>query len=197
MPTPTRQYTKVARARGEEQTREALLDAAEDAYLSDALDQVSLDALAAGAGSTKQTLLRHFGSKDGLPRAAYERGIEHVREQRFAAPVGDVAGAVDNLLDHYGELGDSALKIGAATSSALSAEIGKNARQLHYDWVDHAFSPWLETARGAERRRLRGALIALCDVQTWAILSRDLGYPRALLKATLVSAIESLLRGSK
>ena len=55
-----RSYTKVARAEGEERTREALLEAADEAFLSGPWAQVSLDTIARDAGVTKQTLLRHL-----------------------------------------------------------------------------------------------------------------------------------------
>jgi hypothetical protein len=67
------------------------------------------------------------------------------------------------------------------------------ARQLHYDWVEHAFGTWLEAAKGKRRARLHRSLIAICDVQTWAILSRDLGLPSSEVRATLEMAVRSLL----
>ena len=84
--TDTRTYTKVARAETEERTRRALLDAAEDAFFSRPWDQITLEAIAATAGVTKQTLLRHFGSKEGLFEQSYTRSFERVRAQRMAAP---------------------------------------------------------------------------------------------------------------
>jgi AcrR family transcriptional regulator len=189
----TRTYTKSARAVGEERTRTALLDAAQEAFFSSSWDQVSLETIAGRAGVTKQTLLRHFGSKDGLLEQGFLRGFERVRAQRMAAPAGDVEGAVDNLLDHYAEYGEQGLKIAAMNGGGLIAEIGSGARQLHYDWVEHAFGDWLGAATGKQRGRLHGALVALCDVHTWAILARDLGLERTEVRATLVLAIRRLL----
>jgi AcrR family transcriptional regulator len=189
----SRPYTKVARAAAEDRTHEALLDAAERAFFSESWDKISLDAVAAGAGVTKQTLLRHFGSKDGLLEQTYGRAFERVRAQRLRAPSDDVGGAVDNLLDHYEKDGDRALRIGAMASSEPIAGLVENARQLHYDWVDHAFGMWLARRRGRRRVQVRAALIALCDVHTWSILRRDLGLPRRDVRAALVLAIARLL----
>ena len=111
----------------------------------------------------------------------------------MAAPAGDIGGAVDNLLDHYGQEGERALRVGAGASGLL-ADIGRDARRLHYDWVEHAFGPWLAELPTADRARVRAALIALCDVQTWAILARDLTLPRREVRATLVTAVERLLK---
>lgn len=188
-----RSYTKVARAQAEDRTRTALLDAAEAAFLGEGWDKASLEALAATAGVTKPTLLRHFGSKQGLLEQAYRRGFARVREQRFAAPTGDIPGAVDNLLDHYEERGAEALRIGAMGGDEPIAGLVAQAKQTHYEWVDHAFGAWLERCSTGARPRVRAALISLCDVQTWAIMRRDLGLCRRDTHAALVLAIERLL----
>src|SRR4051794_6495795 len=145
--TVARSYTKVARAAAEDRTRTALLDAADGAFFGGGWDRASLESIAREAGVTKQTLLRHFGSKRGLIEAAYHRAYEEVRDQRMAAPTDDIPGAVDNLLDHYESCGERALKIGALAGDGL-AEWSSRARQLHYDWVEHAFGSRLDTAPG-------------------------------------------------
>src|ERR1700722_7375691 len=65
-----RPYKKVARAESQQQTREALLDPAEEELAEDGWSKTSLEKLAAKAGVTKQTALRHFGTKEGLIEAA-------------------------------------------------------------------------------------------------------------------------------
>jgi AcrR family transcriptional regulator len=188
-----RGYVKVARARAEAQTRTALLDAADEAFLSGPWDRVALESIARSAGVSKQTLLRHFGSKDGLLEAVLRRGFAGVEEQRLGAPTHDIAGAVDNLLDHYELRGGRAMRSSNLDLAGPLADLGRRARQFHYDWVEHAFGGWLDGAHAAERRRLRAALIALCDVQAWWILSNDLGLSRAEVRAILIMAITRLL----
>jgi AcrR family transcriptional regulator len=192
--TPTRRpYKQVTRARAQRQTRDALLDAAQREFFAGRWEEVSLEAIAAGAGVTKQTLLRHFGSKDALLEQATERGFTEVRDQRFDMPSGDIAAAVDNLLEHYEQWGERAMRIGAVEGLGAVARLGRRARQLHYDWVDHAFGPALQQLGAKNRTRRRAALIALCDVHTWWLLSHDLGLPRAEVRATLIQAIEPLI----
>src|SRR3954447_9957615 len=103
--TRRRQYTQVARAESQKRTREALLHAAVERFLADRWDQATIEAIAADAGVTKQTLLRHFGSKAGLFEHARQRDCEQGRAQRFAVARVDIGPAVDNLLDHYEEWG--------------------------------------------------------------------------------------------
>lgn len=196
----TRPYRQVARAQAQQQTRDALVAAAQRELFAGRWEDASLQVIAGKASVTKQTLLRHFGSKDGLLEEAIGRGFDEVRAQRFNAPRGDIAGSVENLLDHYEKWGAAAIRIGAVDGLGdVAPGLGGAARQLHYDWVDHAFGPDLERlAAGKDRDRCRAALIALCDVHTWWLLARDLGLPRAEVRATLLNAIESLLsRGRK
>jgi AcrR family transcriptional regulator len=189
-----RPYKQVARARAQERNRDALVDAALNQFYEGRWQKVSLEALAARAGVTKQTLLRHFGSKDGLLLQALLRGAEQVLDQRWSAPTDDIAGAVANLVDHYEAWGERALRIGAwQDGPAFLAKLSQTARQLHYDWVEYAFGTWLDRREGEARARRRAALIALCDVHTWRLLSHDLGLPRSQVRATLTEAIERVL----
>jgi AcrR family transcriptional regulator len=188
-----RGYVKVARAEAEEQTRAALLDAADEAFLSGPWEQASLEAIARAAGVTKPTLLRHFGSKQGLLERVLLRAFDEVAEQRLGVPTNDIAGAVDNLLEHYEVRGGRAMRSSNLEMDGPLVDVGRRARQFHYDWVDLAFGAWLAAARPSARRRLRAALIAVCDVQTWWILSHDLELSRADVRATLILTIKRLL----
>jgi AcrR family transcriptional regulator len=189
-----RPYKQVARARAQERNRDALIDAALNEFYEGRWQKVSLEALAARAGVTKQTLLRHFGSKDGLLLQALLRGAEQVLDQRWSAPTDDIAGAVANLVDHYEAWGERALRIGAWQGGpAFLAKLSQTARQLHYEWVEYAFGAWLDRCEGEARARRRAALIALCDVHTWWLLSGDLALPRPELCATLTEAIGRVL----
>lgn len=194
----SRPYRQVSRAKAQRRTREALLDAAEREFFDGHWERASLASMAVSAGVTKQTLLRHFGSKDGLFEQAMARGYSQVSAQRLSAPHDDIPGAVDNLLDHYQQWGDRSLRIAAiGDGSGLSADVSRQARQLHYDWVEHAFGVRLDRLHGQHRARRRAVLIALCDVHTWWLLSHELGLDRDEVRATLIDAIEALLEEKK
>jgi AcrR family transcriptional regulator len=190
-----RPYKQVARAQAQQRTRDALQDAAIEEFTQGNWAKASLEALAGRAGVTKQTLLRHFGSKDGLLMQALVHSASDAVQQRWSAPPGDVEGAVDNVLDHYEAWGERSLRIGAWLESGPPelARLSRMARQLHYNWVEYAFGPQLERLHGQARARCRAALIVLCDVHTWWLLSHDLGFERSEVLATLTTAIERLL----
>jgi AcrR family transcriptional regulator len=192
--TDRRPYKKVAREQSQQRTRDALLDAADEELYNDRLQRASLDELSRKAGVTKQTLLRHFGSRDGLIEAAIGRTTEIVRRERGRAPVGDVPGAVENLMDHYERWGGLVMRVLAEEHRIpLVRKMTDHGRQVHYDWVDYAFAPQLADLDEQTRLRRRATLIVLCDVHTWWLYSHDLGLERSEISAILTDLIERLL----
>lgn len=186
-----RQYKQVAREQAQQRTREALLETAIDEFYAGRWSETSLAALAARAGVTKQTLLRHFGSKEGLLIQALVRGAAQVLDERWNAPVGDVAGAIENLLDHYEIWGQRSRRIGAwQDAPSVLAKLAQAGRQVHYQWIEFVFAPQLEGLDVADSSRLRSELIVICDVQTWWILAHDLKLGRAAVKRILTGMVE-------
>jgi AcrR family transcriptional regulator len=190
-----RRYKQVARAQAREHTRDALLNAADEEFYRGSWPNASLEALAKRAGVTKQTLLRHYGSKEGLLLHMLVRSATQVHDQRWSAPRGDISGVVDNLLDHYEVWGERSLRIGAWLNggSSLLSMFSRAAREVHYNWVAHAFGPSLESLEGQARARRRAALIAICDVQTWWLFSHDLKLERSEIHAILTDMIDRTL----
>ena len=66
-------------------TKHRALDAASVAFAGRGVAATSLDGLAAELGVTKQTILYHFGSKDGLIAAVLEAGAEELAAELQAA----------------------------------------------------------------------------------------------------------------
>jgi AcrR family transcriptional regulator len=142
---------------------------------------------------TKQTLLRHFGSKERLLEQVMLRMVDEVEKQRLSVSTNDIAGAVDNLLEHYEIWGGRAMRSSNLDTDGSPADLGRRARQFHYHWVELAFGAWLIAVGPVERRRLHAALVAVCDVQAWWILTHDLELSRGEARATLILTINRLL----
>lgn len=174
-----RPYRMGARAEAAEETRLRILDAVIGLHMERYYDQISLDDVAERAGVTVQTVLRRFDSKDQLIDVASEVARERVMSQRSEAPVGDIAGVVENLVDHYEEWGDGVLRLLAQEDRVPAFRKATDAgRTLHYEWVERTFAPLLAERAGEARERLLAELVAVCDVYFWKILSRDLGLSR-------------------
>ena len=188
-----RPYRMRARAEATEETRLRILDAVIGLHMERYYDQISLDDVAERAGVTVQTVLRRFGSKNRLIDAASEVVRERVVSQRSEAPVGDITGVVENLVDHYEEWGDSVLRLLAQEDRVPAFRKTTDAgRVLHYEWVERTFAPLLAERAGEARERLLAELVAVCDVYFWKILSRDLGLSREQTVLALRETIAAL-----
>ena len=189
--SPPRPYQMRARADAAEATRARIIRAVLELHVERFHDQITLDAIADRAGVTVQTVLRQFGSRDQLVTAAAEQASREVIAQRTAAPVGDVAGAVANLLDHYQAWGRSALMLLAQEERVPQFRaIANGGRAAHYAWVDHTFGPFLAETSDPF---LRAKLIALTDVFTWRLLRLDLGLDRNETASALASMIRAVV----
>lgn len=183
-----------ARAQAAAQTRQRILEAATRLVGERFYDEVSLSDIAREAGVAVQTVLRQFGSKEGLTEAAVARGTAQVRRQRWAAAPGDLAAAVRGLAEHYEAWGERSLRFLAQEQRiAAMRRVTDAGRALHHAWVDHAFGPRLQRASGAARTRLRARLVAATDVYVWKILRRDLGLDARATEATLRELVAAIV----
>src|SRR5262245_23034071 len=194
---PKRPYRMTARAEAATVTGERILDAAIAVFWQAPVDDIPLEEVARRAGVTVQTVIRRFGGKHDLLAAAAERETERVGRQRAQAPVGDVPGAVRNLLDHYEELGVPVLRLLAQEdrSPALQA-LADRGRAVHAEWCERVFAPALAALRGTERARRLAQLIAVTDVLTWKLLRHDRHLSRRQTQLALIELLQPLTGGS-
>jgi AcrR family transcriptional regulator len=187
-----RPYRMRARAEAAAETGRRILRAVIDLHTERFHDQITLEAVAERAGVTVQTVLRRFGSREALIAAAAEYAETEVLQQRDEAPIGDVAGAVENLLDHYEEWGRSALRLLAQEERVPQLRaIADRGREGHYAWVDRTFGPYLT---GRSRHMRRAKLITLTDVYVWNLLRLDLGLDRTATASVLRDMVTSVVR---
>lgn len=191
-----RPYRMKARAEATAATGEAILDAAVELFWERPVDDIPLDEVASRAGVTVQTVVRHFESKEGLFASAVEREGKRVRRQRGEARVGDVDGAVRNLLDHYEDLGEKVLRLLAEEHRSPSLkQLTDRGRAYHASWCRRVFAPALRGLRGARRSRRLAQLIAVTDVFTWRLLRLDRRLSRRQTEIALTEMIQPLMGG--
>jgi AcrR family transcriptional regulator len=190
----SRSYTSPLRTRKAEATAERILRAALARLSTEYYEDVTLEAIASDADVTVQTVLRRFGSKEGLVRALVEFEKPGVTAQRDEAPVGDVARAVANVVDHYEAIGDLVMLLLRQEERVLPfAEATAFGKKYHAGWVDRVFAPWLEERTGDERHRLNSQLVATCDTYMWYLLRRQQGLSRAQAELALVEILTGIL----
>jgi AcrR family transcriptional regulator len=188
----TRTYTMTARAEAAAQTRVAILEAAVRLATTRLLTDISLDAVASEAGVSVQTVLRHFGSRAGLFESATAHASRTVVQER-QAPVGDVAAAVEVVVEHYELWGDGVvLLLAQETSDPLVRRITDHGRRVHRDWVETVFTPYAPDG-AAVRDELVDLLAVATDVQTWRQLRRDRGLDRAATVSRMYHLVSAVL----
>lgn len=186
-----RSYTMTSRAAGVEETRTRVLQATMDLTLSVPLVEVTLDRVAGSAGVSVQTVLRHFGSRDGLIEAAAAFGRAQVIDAR-RAPAGDVTGAVHVVVEEYERVGDGLLLLLAQeTSQPTALAITEEGRRLHRKWVSEVWST--EIARSSDPARLTNLLVVATDLYTWKLLRHDRGLSRPVVEAHLNHLIAAII----
>ena len=184
-----------ARADAAEATLKRVLDVAVRLFTDRPYDDVSLELVATEAGVSKRTVLRRFGSKETLFGEAMTMARDEMIAHRQAAPVGDVPGAVANVVGQYERWGANRLRLLEQEHRIpLIAEWVQGGREWHWGWVEQVFSPQLSGLRGAERRRRIAALVVLTDVYTWRLLRLDLKLSRGDTERTLVDLINQAER---
>lgn len=183
-----------ARAEAAAETGRRILAAMQALFIEHPYDELTLAMVAHRAGVTLQTVLRRFGSKDGLLAAAAEEGRARIVTQRAEAPAGDVTGAVRNVFDHYEEWGRLSLRL--LEQEDRVPQIGaftREGRDLHAAWVERVFADALRGRRGSARTVRHAQLVALTDVYLWKLLRIDRGLPRPVAERAVTEMIEALL----
>jgi len=185
-----------ARAAASEATRSSILDAAAAEVWCRRVGDVRLDDIAERAKVTVQTVLRVFGTRAKLIDAACEAIGNRIREQRSAAPPGDIPGTVHALFDHYEEMGDFVIR-NLAEEDQVPEMKGwlENGRKAHRRSMQRQFGPWLESRKSSERRETLDCLVAACDVYTWKLFRRDMGRSRNESEALVRQMLSGILGG--
>lgn len=183
-PAGTGRSTVPLAAPGE--TRARLLHAALLAFATRGYDGTSLDGLATGLGVTKQTVLHHFGSKEGLLEAVTLHAAAQLAE------------AVDQALARVPVGGD---RLGAVVRAVFSLtgrrpellgfvrEVGRRGPE-HLVRLAEALRPLLERATGFLRAEVdvRGSGADRVDPQVLVLSA----YAFVLATATEIEVLRSL-----
>lgn len=181
-----------ARADAVEDTHRRVLAAARDLFSSQWYDDVTLASIADVAGVSHQTVLNHFGSKEGVFAALAQAVEAEIAALDARAEPGDTAAAVRTLLDRYEAMGlaNARMVLQEHRVQALH-DVLERARVLHRAWVERTFAGCLPPS-GPARRQKVAALLAATEVMAWKALRYDYGFSKADTRAAICMLIETL-----
>jgi AcrR family transcriptional regulator len=168
----TRTYDMASRDAAKSATRDAIVRAAIETFMTERTFAITLASVAESAGVTVKTILRHFGSREALIDVAWSQVFDEVLAERKAPP-NDPEIALDVLIDHYERRGDMALNMIAEEKiDPRARRMADRGREFHRAWVEEVFGARLPK-RPAERSRLLDALVVATDVYSWKLLRVD------------------------
>jgi AcrR family transcriptional regulator len=193
-----RTYRQTRRADATERTRAAILAAAQACFREDPLRDPSLEAIAARAEVSTRTVIRQFGSKEGLMEAAITAAMAETAAARHAKP-GDVEGAVGKLIDHYEGSGDEVIRwlSFAAERLPVVRQVTERGTAMHLEWVEAVFAPDLDRLGRGERRARRAALATATDVYVWHLLRRRERLGREATQVAMLALVEGARGGGE
>lgn len=190
-----RDYRQVARAEATKERHERIVRHFMDLLRDRWLDEFTLNDVADASGVTVQTLIRRFGGKEGLLKAALAI-LEVEVTQRREAPKDDVKRLVDQLVDDYEAVGDMVVRcLAQEPRFPMLTIILKKGREHHRAWLSDVFARWLKQLSPKACKERVDMLYAATDVNTWKLFRRDFGHDVATTKALVLQLVLALLKG--
>jgi AcrR family transcriptional regulator len=191
-----RPYTQQARARAAEETGERIIDAFLSLLMEKWFDDITLDRVAADANVTVQTVVRRFGSKEGLLKSAVKTFADRITASRATAS-GNIDQMIDNLASDYEVTGDAVIRLLALEPRYEAIkEVLAIGRHEHRAWVSETLALHLGSLGKDKREKAIDELVIATDVYTWKLLRRDMArsqYDSAQSMKHLVLAVISNL----
>ncbi|MFS8048628.1 TetR/AcrR family transcriptional regulator [Rhizobium sp. BR 314] len=190
-----RAYRQSARADAVLDTEQQIVDALTALLAERWFDEITLDDIAAAAGTTRQTVIRRFGSKTGVLSAMAARLDVSIQAQRWSTPAESVADIVAVLMDDYERTGDVIVRtLGQEARFPEFTPILDRGREGHRGWIADMFKAWLDKLDDKARRDRFAQLLVQTDVWIWHLLRRAQGHSAMETQRLMTQAIERLLR---
>jgi AcrR family transcriptional regulator len=188
-----RSYRQVARAEAADDTARRIAVAFAECIHERWIDDVTLEDVAARAKVTVRTIIRRFGSKEGLLARHSEYAAAQIRADMNITP-GDIEGALDRGLAIYERMGDGIIRNLAQEHRypvlKFMLDLG---RSEHRHILAAFYAPWLDPLSAKERTRLLDQLVIATDIYAWQILRRDMGRSLGETRAVMLALIRGIL----
>ncbi len=184
-----RAYKQGARAQAAARTADAIIDAFARFLETEWYNDVSLERIAATANVTVPTILRHFGSKEGILEAVNERVAQDINARRTVEP-GNIDGAIAVLVEDYDLAGDMTVRLLAQEDRIPAIRtITDFGRASHRRWVRAVFAPYLDGLAPDRQDWLNDGLVVALDLYVWKLLRRDRGRSPEDVRAYMKSLV--------
>ena len=175
-PKATRHYLQGARASQTEANAKSIVQSAVQLiYSVQRISEITLEDIAQKSGLTVRTILRRFGSRDGVLDAAFAELSKKIEQDLLPTTPGDIEAALRSLLQLYEKNGDLNVKaLQQEHELPLLQKLMEHGREEHRAWVASAFAPCLAHLDERARDQRITELYAATDVYLWKLFRRDL-----------------------
>jgi len=191
-----RAYRMRARADAAEQTALRIMDAAIRLWREAGYDEFTLQDVADRAGVSLSTVMRRFGSKEGLAEAVLSSDRVGTQRGRDAVAAGDVDAALRMIVADYEGNGDAVIRMLALEDRIdIVGRVVAAGRDAHSAWVERVFAPLLASSSAVRRRQMLQLVVAT-DVYTWKILRRDRGLNQREARAVMRDMCRVIVEGA-
>ena len=184
--TAHRPYRQRRRAEAAEANTERILQAAHQLFEERPWDQITFATIAERAGVGTQTIIRRFGTKDGLARAVNEWAAPQIRAARDV-PVGAPPAEVAAALAATTSAGARARPHAAPAGRVARAGRGGRRRPRRAPRVGRARVPPSAPPDTFCR------LIGVCGIELWLVLRRDAGLSLGAARSAVADLIAATL----
>lgn len=158
------------------------------------LAEITLETIAERANVSVRTIIRRFGSKEGLFEDCIKNNVADMETNRDKAIVGDIDSAIDCLLEDYEAHGDAMIRTLAVEEQlAIARRVLQAGRLYHRDWCARMFAPYLPDSGDDGYNETLLAFVAATEIYLWKLLRRDLNYDLATTKKAFLRLAKGLV----
>lgn len=185
-------YNNTNRRLEAEKTKLDIIKAIGSLWTKHSIKEITLNMIAEEAGVTTRTILRKFGSKEGLIEESLAYDPAEISRDREMAKVGDLDDILKTLLSNYEEIGDAAIRtIHLESELEIAQIIGNKGRAQHRDWCIRMFAPYLPDPQSNDYEIQLISFIASTEIYLWKLMRKDL----KLSKKKTFSVFKNMLEG--
>ena len=190
----TRKYEMGVRAKAAEKNSEEIISVVGELWMKRSIHEITLQMVAQNAGVTVMTILRKFGSREGLFEATIRTDTAGIQDVRKESQAGNISQSISILMKEYEYTGPAVIRTLAVENDLpVAAKILKKGRELHKEWCQRIFAQYLPASNDKEYQIMLGAFYAATDVYKWKLLRNDLGYSEEETEKIFIKTVRGII----
>jgi AcrR family transcriptional regulator len=190
-----RSYQMSKRAESAAQTERDIFAVTVALWRERPLGDITLEDIAERAGISTRTIIRRYGSKEGLFETCVKYSASDQENNRDQAKVGDIEDIIHCLLTDYEIHGDAMIRTLASEEQLeVARRVLETGRQQHRAWCEKMFAPYLPAKTDVLYEQELLAFIAATELYLWKLLRRDLKHSLSDTRRTFMRLVTSLTR---